>query len=133
MGFMVIMLPPYHECKSARSTDCVEWCADNGNIICVHIRSREAISVRQVCESHQAREIATSHDIDAVIVRQGLLRSFDTGYWWEIDVTSVSRKRQPHERRMQKYSWEHGWGRRKRSPGSGAMKVKTNRRIAILR
>lgn len=62
-----------------RITDCVKWCAYYGNIVSVHVRGAEAIGVRQVCESHQAREITTGYDIDAVIVCHRLLESFDAG------------------------------------------------------
>ena len=49
---LVTLLPLYQESKSVGSTDSVEWGSHDGNIICVHFIGREAIGVRQICESH---------------------------------------------------------------------------------
>lgn len=43
---VVTMLPPYDEYNLVRNLDCVEWCAHDGDITCLHIRGRETISVR---------------------------------------------------------------------------------------
>ena len=105
--FRVASLIPYQKCKLVGNTDCVEWCAHNGNIICVHINGFKAIDVRQICESHEPRKVATGRDVNAIVIRHWVLRSFNAGYWREDDVKSVCEEQHEQKHCVQNCVIEH--------------------------